>query len=293
MSDPLDELRSLEGAATRGRLAPAEVRRRGDRMRLRRAVVQAVTAATAVAVIASGGAVVARNLTGADPQPAPAPSPTHPSPTPSPSPVADPPRAGWLTSIPVGFPVDRGLPEPGGDVPEWEWAEGPDAPLAEVACGGTENVGALPVDGLRVQARPPDESEWRHLLLFADAGASAEAHGNLLMSAVRCSEGVQGAPDDRNGPEEVRWSVTQTARGGTVVVDVEGAFYAGGTDVRVPGRVLGRVVRIGNALLVARLDSASSGTGRDAEVRAFDADVEALVEQMCVFSVDGCAQAPG
>ncbi|HEU4511600.1 MAG TPA: hypothetical protein VFR87_00690 [Nocardioidaceae bacterium] len=294
MSDPLDDLRNLE-AARPGRLAPTEVRRRGDRMRTRRTVLRVVTAAAAVAVIASGGAVVAGSLTSTGPQPAPAPappSPAHPSPTTSP-PAEEPPPEGWLTGIPHGFPIGLGLPEPGGDVPEWERADGPATPLSGIACAESEDLPAGPVDGLRVEVAPPDESQWRHLLLFADAATAVEAQAALLSSADRCSEGAQSGPDDQLSPEEVRWTVGEAVSGGTHVVDIEGALHARGTDVRVPGRVLTRVVRVGNAVLVDRRDSASSATGMDTEVRAFTADVEAVTEEMCVFSPDGCSRKPG
>ncbi|HEX6248939.1 MAG TPA: hypothetical protein VFZ64_13795 [Nocardioidaceae bacterium] len=301
MRDPFEELKNLNVA---GPALPAhEVRRRGDRMRRRRTALQAVGAAAAVAVIASGGAMMTGSLTSTTPPAGPAtptpvetPSsspapeqtePPEPSPTPAPEPEPTPgptPEGGWRTAVPDGFPIARGLPEAGGDIPAWEWSVGPGTQLSAVACGEREKLPARPVDGLRVAVEPPDESAWRHLLLFEDAATAAEAHGRLLASAGNCPDVVQ----DRTSPDEIRWFLSQSARGRTPVIDVEGRVYAGGSDVRVPGRVLTRVVQVGNAVLVARLDSASSGIGRDAEARGLTSDVETLIGEMCVFAADGC-----
>jgi hypothetical protein len=284
MRDPLDELRSLAGEVSAHPLPAEEVRQRGNRLRRRRTLMQAVGAAAAVAVVVSGGAFMTGNLTTA---PVP-PGPAERTGSPTPSPTAKAPRQSWLTSIPEDFPIGRGLPEPGGDVPEWERSDDPETPLSGVACAEVEELPARPVDGVRVQVAPPDESEWRHLLLFEDAAMASAAHRDLITSAGICSEGPQGTPDEPFTPEEVRWFVDRSTDGSAAVADVEGAFFARDSDVRVPGRILARVVQVGNALLVARLDSASSASGRDAEARAFTSDVAALTEEMCVFGEGGC-----
>jgi hypothetical protein len=288
MRDPLGELRNLAGNLTPQPLPAEEVRRRGDRLRRRRTLVQAVGAAAAVAAVVSGGAFVTGNLS-TTPVP---PGPAEQSSSPAPSPTADLSRQAWLTGIPDDVSLTRGLPEAGGDVPDWEWAEGPDTPLSAIACGENEPLPARPVDGLRVTVAPPDESRWRHLLLFEDAATAAEALRDLLSSAGQCSEGPQGVPEDQLGPEQVRWTFSETLQGRTSIIDVEGAFYARGTDTRVPGRILARAVQVGNALLVARLDTASSTSGPDADARAFASDVEGIAAQMCVFAADPCQDAP-
>lgn len=292
MSDPLDELRNLGGAAAPGRLDPVEVRRRGDRMRLRRTVLQAVTAAAAVAVIASGGAVVAGNLTSTGPQPAPAPAPTG-SADPSPTPSYEPPEGGWVTTIPEGFPVDRGLPAAGGDVPEWEWSQEVDTPLTALACGETEPLPMAPVDALRVQVDPPDERAWRHLILFEDEAATSSVIDHAASADGRCMAALQGDQvGAAAGPEEMRWSLEMSARGEASVVEIEGRAYARGTETRVPGRSLTWVVQVGNAVFIAHHSDASSATGADSTTRAFASHVDEIVEAMCVFSAGGCGGEP-
>ena len=283
MRDPFDDLKGLEGLS-RPPLPAEEVRRRGDRLRRRRTALQAVGAAAAVALIASGGVLATGGETGTGPDIGPA----ERTGAPAPSPTAEAAEHTWITTLPDGFPLDWALPEPGGDVPEPEWDEGPGTALSAVACGENDALPAPPTDGLRVQVSPPDESVWRHLLLFENDTAATDARAALLSTAERCSEGQQGGTEDQLSPEEVRWSVSQSPRAETPVIDVEGAFYARGTDSRVPGRILTRVVQVGNALLVARRDSASSATGTDPEARAFTGDVDALADLMCVFSAAGC-----
>lgn len=478
MRDPLDELRNLSAHTSGPALSPAEVRRRGDRMRRRRTVFQAVGAAAAVAVIATGGTFVTTNLTSAEPPVGPA-GPASTSPTPTPTPAASPepaPEGGWLTEppqgfpldaflpespresgdamlfacsdsttlpvldtavysegvwvpgpeqqdrhlylfpsgtqartayesvreawrgcppspleagaefrfevtdgrpdrfwvfreaydasgeaapelgaaaiyevrlygnalfaasiwepsgesplltdagadfdnaltqidaascvflsggcgddvdepasspwtteVPEGFPLEQGLPAAGGDVPEWSWSDGADVPLSAVACGGPEDLSSTePVDSLRVEASPPDENAWRHLLLFADDASASQAYAIVRSSAVVCGE-LSGQPSPED-PAEMRWAVGRS-EGVPAVLEIDGQMYADGTDVRVPGRVMTRVVRVGNALLVARVDDSSSASGEDDGTRELEAQVRSLTEQMCVFAEEPC-----
>ena len=69
--------------------------------------------------------------------------------------------------------IARGLPNPGGDVPEWTWTEGD--PLSAVACGGPENLPSQPTASFRVEVSPPDENAWRHLLVFGTEQAASDA----------------------------------------------------------------------------------------------------------------------
>lgn len=290
MRDPLDELRNLTGHVSAHPLPSAEVRRRGDRMRRRRTLVHAVGAAAAVAVVVSGGAFVTGNLTTA---PVP-PGPAERTGSPTPSPTAEAPQQAWLTSIPDGFPIGRGLPKAGGDVPPWEWSQDARTALDAESCGGTGQETVDPVDGQRVQVEPPDEQAWRHLLLFEDDTSASRMLDRARSADGRCLADLQGHSSTDDGLVEVRWSVEETVRGPAPVVVIEGRAYAQGTETRVPGRSLTRVAQIGNALLVAHASDASSADGEDSTTRAFSADVATVIDEMCIFAADPCGgDAPG
>lgn len=195
--------------------------------------------------------------------------------------------ATYVTDVPGDFPLDRGLPRPGGDVPEWTWSE-TTAPLSPVACGDATPLPTVPRSALRVQVSPPDEQAWRHAMVFDDV-ASAEAVYDGAKSAVgRCSEGQQEVPQHELGPDETRWSYEESTRGAAALLEIKGLAYARGTDVRVPGRTLTTLVQVGNAVLVARMDDASSVDGEDAVARAFRSDVDHLTTRMCRMAGVSC-----
>jgi hypothetical protein len=199
--------------------------------------------------------------------------------------VVEPAESPWVTEVSQGFPLEIGLPEPGGDVPEWTWANGPGMPLSPVACGGPEDLPTKPVDGLRVEVTPPDESMWRHLLLFADDISAGQAYAQLRSSAIVCAELAGG---DSSEPMEMQWSFAQAKDGQRRTLAIDGRMYATGTDVRVPGRTMTRVVHVGNAVLVARLDDASSTAEDDEVTRQLEADVSDIAAEMCVFATTPC-----
>lgn len=298
MRDPFEEMRKLSAGLSVDPLPAAEVRRRGDRMRRRRTAFSAVGAAAAVAVIASGGLFVSHGLTSTTPQPGPAtrtPGRVEQtlSPSPSPSPVPGPaPEQGWVTEIPADFPLTAGLPEPGGDVPERVTSEHPTEPLSPVACGDrpTETPqGGLRTDSRRVEVSPPDAREWRHLILFQDAEAAQQAYDQVRSDVVVCAE--QSPVGDSTEPAETRWSFSERTEDGVTVGQSSGLSYAAGSQVRVPGRSLAEFVRVGNALLVARLDDASSAVDTDEDAADLLADVDTVVAAMCVFALDACEPA--
>lgn len=294
MRDPFEELRSLTDEGGPVPALPArEVRRRGDRMRRRRNALSAVGAAVAVAALTSGGLVVNDALTGATPAPAPASqAPSRPAGTPTPAETSEAPAVDWVTEIPEGFPLAVGLPEPGGDVPEWTWSDKKSQPLSAVACGGDEQLStdSRRADSLRVQVTPPDASVWRHVILFEDDAAARQAYTDARSSAIVCAE-MSPVGDDTE-VTEARWEMTEDRRAGHPVVQVRGRIYAAGTETRVPGRVATQVVRVGNALLVARIDDAASNTEPDADEQQLAADVDTIVAAMCAFEAEPCAEPP-
>ncbi len=198
-----------------------------------------------------------------------------------------PPRPSE-TDRPGTFDVEviaRGLPEAGGDVPEWTWTEGD--PLSAAACGGPENLPSPPVTSTRVEVTPPDESAWRHLLVFEDEKAAATAMDQLRSSVVVCNEILGTDADDPTDPSEMRWSLEEYD-GSPAVLGIDGLVYADGTDTRVPGRKLTRAVQVGNAVLVAQLSDSSSAAGEDAAAAKLTEDVHGIVAEMCVRAEGSC-----
>jgi hypothetical protein len=184
--------------------------------------------------------------------------------------------------------LTRGLPEPGGDVPQWTWSETTAAPLSAVACGEARPLPATPRSALRVQVSPPDAQAWRHAMVFDDVATADAVYAGAREAVGRCSEGQQGVPEHELGPSETRWSFEESTRGAAALLEIEGLAYARGTDVRVPGRTLTTLVQVGNAVLVARMDDASSVDGEDAAAEAFHADVAYLTARMCRMAGASC-----
>jgi hypothetical protein len=196
--------------------------------------------------------------------------------------------ATFVTDVPGDFPIDRGLPRPGGDVPEWTWSTEAATPLSAVACGDEQPLPATPRSALRVQVDPPDEQVWRHAMVFEDVAAADALHAEARAAAGRCAEGQQGVPAHERGPSEVRWSFAESTRGAAALLEIEGSAYATGTEVRVPGRTLTTLVQVGNIVLVARMDNASSAAGEDAVTRKFRADVDHITARMCRLAGASC-----
>jgi hypothetical protein len=296
MRDPLDELRNLAGDLTPRPLPAEEVRRRGDRMRRRRTFTQAVGAAAAVAVVASGGVLLTGNLSSA---PVP-PGPTEQSPSPSPTP-APAPRTAWVTSIPdeLGRALHESLPEP---------VEGErsrtvtrrDLPWQSLPCGEVDETSDQPtmrstwfpgLDDKRSDQRleliaPPAEAHTRQLVVYPDAETATS-----VVAAIREQTETCGPLEAIPGITEFHWSATPLDLGGD-----EGLLLAGGeltvdSGSRGVSRSLVGVVRQGNAVLAVQLSDESSAALDDLA----EPDAARLVEVatrlaglMCVFAASGC-----
>lgn len=181
--------------------------------------------------------------------------------------------------------IARGLPNPGGDVPEWTWTEGD--PLSATACGGPEDLPSRPATSIRVEVSPPDENAWRHLLVFDDEKAAATALDQLRSSAVVCNELLGTSADDPTDPSEMRWTATDLP-GSPDVLAIDGLAYADRTETRVPGRVLTRAVQVGKAVLVAQISDASSGGVDDAVATNLTEDVRSIAGDLCGFADGSC-----
>ena len=188
MRDPLDELKNLSGNLDARPLPPAEVRRRGNRMRRRRTAFQAVGAAAAVAVIASGGAFVTGNLTSAEPPVGPAMS-TSPSPSPSASASAAP---AVQSEIPEDFPVAQDIDAPEGvDSTDLLRDDATDQSWYGLPCSAPGQEVTFPGDDRRTAARRVwvEGDFWgksRQLFVYEDHVAADRALTALKKAADAC-----------------------------------------------------------------------------------------------------------
>lgn len=283
MPDLFDPLRGAPGQLVRPPLPADEVRRRGDRMRRRRALAAVTGGTLAVALVLGGGLALGGGLsTGSTPAPVPpasqAPSEsTEPSPTPTPD-------VDWLTSIPTGFPLAHDLDKP---VSTEEELAGPgrdvrvfDTPFE--ACGRTADLGA-PVDSLGVRYTQPEWYDGRVLQVYGDDAAARAVLEELVGLYDNCPEDVYEGP-----PDSVAAAVAREVPLGEEGYLVTRTFDSDG--LRTTGLELLYVVRVGNALLVSNLSS--EGGSSDATVARSIGEREPVVAEvaaaMCIYAADGC-----
>lgn len=288
MRDPLDELKNLTGDVSARPLPAAEVRRRGNRMRHRRNVFQAVGAAAAVAVIASGGFLVNGELTKAAPE--------HGFATQVPTPTADRSRTATEPADPVlesegeiprDFPLGAGL----------ETTTDPDSALRQddatdqlwesLPCGYRTEDSRSPADDQRTAARGVSAqgdfwSMSRQAFVYADP-ASAQAALSWLETAVAACADADAPPDSAQPidweaetwpglgtPDESPWVVAL----GSDTTDGSHLWYAEMYATRV-----GRAV-----MVTTRGRNQPSGAENLAESHG------EVVRAMCLWAEQGCAE---
>lgn len=307
MRDPFEELKHLTGDSSLP-LPPAEVRRRGDRMRRRRHVLQTVAAAAAVAVVVSGGALASAQLTHTAPPPGPAkhhdvPKPSDPEPS-EPAPSEEPaPEHGWVTTVPddLGQALFDSLPAPVEGESTFTSA-GLKVPWKALPCGDVDEKSTGPqlrntwypgLDDERTDQRfaliqPPEQTDARQLVVYEDGETAA-----AVIEAIRDQTEGCGPLESIPGITEFRWSARPFDFGGDEGMLLGGAEFVLDSDKRGIGRQLIGLTRQGNAVLTVVLSDESSAHPDDlTEPEAAD-----LVElttrfsgEMCIFAVDACAQ---
>lgn len=222
MSDPIKDLENFDhqGLAMNP-LTPAEVRRRGNRMRRRNNGVLALGAAAAVAVIATSGVLVS-NAVDQGSAPGPAGSTSE-----SPSETATTEDPQGLTEIPADFPLAAGV----------KGAQRSDEALMAGLeyCGTAPLADLAPVDVRSVELSGGETAIVRTLYLLDSPEAAVTAHEAILDAAAACTTGAPGNDGDvavhRDGEGWPGSTVTNDhARGEEVfepAVDVVNAVSAG------------------------------------------------------------------
>lgn len=209
MADRLEALKQLADAPVRP-LPADEVRRRGDRLRVRRTALQALGAAAAVAVVVTGGVLATGSPESAPPPitrhthaPAPSPEPPTPSPgqpepthtalTPPMDPVpATPPR------IPEGLPLAAGWPPLTEHGPH-DGLFGPSRAVKALRLGSCRRPHVdAERDRVTAMRMQPEDLRGRELSMFASVAAAQAYESTVVQSYLEC-------PPDGNLPP-VRWT---------------------------------------------------------------------------------------
>ncbi|HSV39924.1 MAG TPA: sensor domain-containing protein, partial [Nocardioidaceae bacterium] len=263
MPDLFDPLRNLDDLPVHP-LPPDQVRRQGDRMRRRRHALQALGAAAAVAVVASGTALGLSSLD----------DPTKSDGTP-----VSAPEDGWLTEIPTHYPLDRGWPM---IQPPEESQNGPSqkfAPLAEAGiepCGTASYPSAAPIDSVGTEWNAPEDMRARELTLYPDSAAAGTVLDRMVDAWQACPTEEQTAP-----PFERTYVVTRSSLADESWTIVKGTSGALGLEIY-------NVARVGNAVLISWISNHGSLDASAPQVDAQAAQVEGLVADMCIFALDPC-----
>jgi hypothetical protein len=272
MPDPIEQLTRLRSAETDlpAALAPAEVRRRGDRRRRRNRALAAVGAVAAAAVIVTPLAVRASDAG------------SHKSQEPQVAvPSVDRNADGWATSIPKRFPIATDLKaqkieDPYIDDPVELSARleaRPDAPWIMLPCRQSH----VPADRVRSDyAAALDTNSGYNksseLALYPDAATAERAAEQLVAHIPDCSRTLGKSP---------QWAPVTADFGG----DQDYALIGESSSHQ---RALA-VVRVGNAVLVTEEETPEvTSTLSD----ALTTRTRSLVDSMCLFAEHPCATWP-
>ena len=253
MSDLFAPLREPDSVS---RLAPGEVRRRGDRLRRRRAGAAVAGAVCAAAIVVGGTSLLVGDWTSSDSAPGPVDSP--------PADVAIRTELDLSEGLPREIPSSAGAPE-------------------LMICGESFPLGDRATAS--VQVRYSDYSDQgdltaRGLSVYPDAGTARAVATDLVAAFESCPRSTDGR--GRAWTTSVR--PTDHGDQGWVV-----ARFADAPGPRVDAPEAIQIVRIGASLLVIRQREVH-GIPVEALERDTSAQVEWLVHrQMCLLTDEGCA----
>jgi len=247
MSDPIEQLQSLtQQGVDVTPLPPSEVRRRGDRLRRRNQALAAVGGVAAIALIATPIALLAGGREQA--------LPPADTPTPTVTETATTAPGSWRVTIPSGFPLAEGWPEPT-ETGTGLGVAGPSDDLAVdepgAMCPATAVSVPAPVDRLAATWSQPEDFRSRQLLLFANDG-HAQQYADWLRATFADCDGVESGDGYIVSAAVVDFQPVSFAWSATLRSELQGAA--------APGLQLVQVAVVGNAVLV----NAGSDEGSDA-----------------------------
>lgn len=254
-------------------LPAAEIRRRGDRMRRRRTALVAAGGVLAGAV-AIGTPVLALSGgdgTGRDPYVATSGPTTRQTPAPT------VPAAGWLTTVPEGFPLTAGFADEAAQA-----SSSLDGDPAVPAGCGTSFEGYTD-DLVATYQGESEDRALRYLVVYPDAAAARAAMSGWRTAVAACGTQPIGPGTTRiHGVVDAVDLGTDEAYALTEQVQHD--------DGLVSELSLALVGRTGNAVYV---DYSFGSAGGDAQVRDETARLVAgsaqPVQALCAFAVEPCA----
>lgn len=257
--DPLEQLARFGTGGPVTPLPPAEVRRRGDRRRVRRTAVSAVAGVVAVLAVAVPAGLYAAHDSGIPPVP------------PSASTSARP------TRIPDDFPLDRasGYLEGATKIGPSREA-GMEYPLP---CGRTGIESRPAADQLRFEMQGEEFVDRRELRTF-DNQATASA----VMAEIEKS--VDACPLERSGSgREQAWTPLRAETGL--------ATYSFSRTVQPMGGAIYQYTRVGRAILtVVWSGEGTTPEGARRDIGELSRITTAIAPEMCIWSDAGCAERP-
>lgn len=249
MSDLFAPLREPDSVS---RLAPEEIRRRGDRLRRRRASLAVVGAVCATAIVVGGTALVVGGGTGSDSLPEPVDSPAARS------------------VIPPEFDLADGLPR--GLV-----SSGADAPALEI-CGETFSLSDSATASQEAGLADRSDLSTRGMSVYPDAATARSVAAEVVAMFESCPRSTAA----------YRWTshVRSTAQGdqGWVLARVG---HASGTAPDLPEVI--EVVRLGASLLVVQQREIHGIAVEDLTRLVGDQVGWLMLRQMCLLTDEGCA----
>lgn len=259
MPDPIDELENFDPGAPMNPLPPAEVRRLGDRHRRRRTAGVVLATAAVVAVIATGGAVLAD---GDDRTVDPAP------PNPSVTTSADP-------LVPDTFDLTVDMYENDSGEPVSQTRGGLGLSVVDF-CGVTPFADDGRVDSVSAATAGPEYSDAREVVLYPDEQSAARVLRQVESAARDC-------PRQPSGPGSTTFTDVSAWPAG------EGGIVAVRTYENSLGAEILYFTRVGDALLASstygEYHPSNTAEGEAEQARR----LTSVVDQLCVFTEEGCA----
>ena len=248
MSDIFAQLREPEPVSS---LAPEVVRRRGDRLRRRRAGMAVAGAVFATAIVVGGTTLLVGGRMSSDSVPVPVDSPSAPA------------------AIPAEFDLADGLPR--GLV-----SSGADAPALEI-CGETFSLADSATASQGIGYADRSDLTTRGMSVYPDAGTARSVATGLVATFESCPRSTAA----------YQWTshVRPTAQGdqGWVLARVG---HASGTAPDLPEVI--EIVRLGASLLVIQQREIHGITLEDLTRVISDQVGWLMRRQMCLLTEEGC-----